>query len=199
MASISPGDAVFSFDVAYALYPGYTDRLEILISLDCGKTYTTVYSKMGSELATAPDTTNQFEPANDQWRNDTIDLSPYIGNSNVYVKFRNINGYGQALYVDNINLGGETLSLQDQDLETMLLYPNPVTNNGTITIQTKAQENLKFSLFNIQGKQIAQLNVSSNTQIPLHNLELSTGLYLYTIRSANRITKGKLLVSDSRN
>lgn len=200
MSSISSDDAILNFDVAYALFATeYADGLEILISTDCGETYTTEYSKMGADLATAPNTQDQFVPANDQWRTETVDLTSYLGSSNVYVSFRNINGYGQALYVDNINLGGEALSLEDQNFETMLLYPNPVSNNGFITIKTNTQEDLKFSLFSIQGKQIAQLDILSNTQISLDRFDLSTGLYLYTIKSANQITKGKLLVSGLRH
>ncbi|NQY06008.1 MAG: hypothetical protein HRT68_07425, partial [Flavobacteriaceae bacterium] len=68
--------------------------------------------KTGADLATAPNTTAQFIPENDQWRTESIDLSPYIGNGNVQIKFRNINDYGQTLYLDNINIGGAALSVQ---------------------------------------------------------------------------------------
>ena len=113
MSALDPSEAILEFDVAYAQYSGaYADALEVLVSLDCGKTFTSVYYKTGADLATAPNTTTQFIPENDQWRTESIDLSPYLGNGNVQIKFRNINDYGQTLYLDNINVGGAALSRQ---------------------------------------------------------------------------------------
>lgn len=99
------GNARVTFDVAYARYSStYPDSLRVLVSTDCGDTYTPVYTKSGTVLATAPDyTSNIFVPNATQWRKDTVWLTPYIGNT-VLVKFENIGYYGQAIYLDNINI-----------------------------------------------------------------------------------------------
>jgi photosystem II stability/assembly factor-like uncharacterized protein len=199
MSAIDPSDAILSFDVAYALYSNaYADALEVLVSSDCGETFTSVYYKAGAALATAPNTTVQFIPANDQWRTETIDLTSYVGNGNVQIKFRNINGYGQTLYLDNINIGGEVLSIPDATLNSYIVYPNPAQHSGAITIKGPITEELKFSLFTTAGKQIAQLTCFSNSEISLKEWQLSTGLYWYTIHSKDRIQKGKLLVANSK-
>lgn len=99
--------AQLTFDVAYAPYDAsYFDGLEVLVSSDCGATYTSVYSKSGTTLATVAATTAIFVPTNTQWRTETIDLSSYIGQANVTLAFRNLAGYGNAVYVDNINITG---------------------------------------------------------------------------------------------
>ena len=199
MSAIDPSDAILSFDVAYALYSNaYADALEVLVSSDCGETFTSVYYKAGADLATAPNTTVQFIPANDQWRTETIDLTSFVGNGNVQIKFRNINGYGQSLYLDNINIGGEVLSIGETTLNSFVVYPNPAQYSGAITIQSPITEELNFSLFSIAGKQIAQHTCFSNSKISLREWQLSTGLYWYIIHSKDRIQKGKLLVSDSQ-
>lgn len=95
------------FDVAYAPYnTAYFDGLEVLVSIDCGNSFTTVYSKSNTTLATANATTNSFVPSTTQWRSETVDLTPYVGNSSVWISFRNIGGNGNNIYVDNINITG---------------------------------------------------------------------------------------------
>ncbi|MCW3075793.1 MAG: hypothetical protein JWO32_402, partial [Bacteroidetes bacterium] len=100
------------FDVAYSRYdPTYSDSLAVRVSTDCGLTYTQVYLKGGTGLATAPDfSTAVFVPSAAQWRTDTVYLNSYVGQSNVMVSFQNRGHYGQALYLDNINITGQALS-----------------------------------------------------------------------------------------
>ena len=97
--------AQLQFDVAYAPFNTTRfDGLEVLVSTDCGATFTSVYSKSNTVLATAPATTASFTPTTAQWRTETVNLTPYVGNSKVIVAFKNLSGNGNRLYVDNINL-----------------------------------------------------------------------------------------------
>lgn len=104
--------AQLTFDVAYAAYDAtYVDGLEVAVSTDCGATWASVYSKTGSTVAagnlpTADATTALFVPTPTQWRTETISLNSYLGQSNVQIAFKNLAGYGNALYVDNINITG---------------------------------------------------------------------------------------------
>lgn len=101
----SMGTVQLTFDVAYARYDAVNfDQLDVLVTDDCGQTYTTVYSKSGSTLATDADNTNSYSPGT--WRTETIDLSAFAGSSKVDILFRNISGWGNNLYLDNINLTG---------------------------------------------------------------------------------------------
>jgi PKD repeat protein len=114
-------NAQLTFDVAHAPYDlSYIDGLEILVSSDCGGTFTSVYNKLGTVLATVGATTNAFTPNATQWRNDTIDLSAYINQNNIIIAFRNLAGYGNKIYIDNINLDGDPI-------------PVPPTANFTFT------------------------------------------------------------------
>jgi PKD repeat protein/photosystem II stability/assembly factor-like uncharacterized protein len=100
--------ATLTFDVSYARYDAtYSDTLAVLISTDCGLTWTQIYMKGGTVLATAPDlTTAAFVPTATQWRTETVSLTPYVGQANVMVKFQNRGRWGQMLYIDNINITG---------------------------------------------------------------------------------------------
>ncbi len=93
-----------TFDVAYQVYSGYSDTLAVLLSTDCGATFTRIYAKGGTTLSTAGSASVSFIPNAAQWRKDSINLTPYIGQSSVIIAFQNINGYGNKLYLDNINV-----------------------------------------------------------------------------------------------
>lgn len=101
--------ATLTFDVAHRRYSGANvDSLAVLVSTDCGVTFNTVYFKWGNTLSTVPGdyTPDAFVPTPSQWRTETVDLSPYIGNPNVLISFQNRGNYGQHIYIDNINLTG---------------------------------------------------------------------------------------------
>lgn len=102
--------ATLTFDVAYRQYDNtYSDTLVVLVSTDCGVTWTPVYTKGGSTLSTVAGTytTNAFVPSGStQWRNESVNMTPYVGQPNVMVAFQNRGYWGQALYVDNINITG---------------------------------------------------------------------------------------------
>jgi PKD repeat protein len=105
----SVSTATMTFDVAYARYNGtYTDSLSVFVSTNCGSTWTSVYAKGGyTGLQTAPDNnTSAFVPTSTQWRTETVNMTPFAGQANVMVKFQNRSGWGQWLYVDNINITG---------------------------------------------------------------------------------------------
>lgn len=106
MALSSVSKAKMSFDVAYQPYSAlYPDTLLVTISADCGKTWTPIYSKSGSVLATSPASAiyYRFTPSSSQWRKDSIDLSPYAGND-ILIAFENVGYYGQPIFVDNVNI-----------------------------------------------------------------------------------------------
>jgi len=113
-------DPVLSFDVAYAPYDvALSDELRVSVSMDCAESFFTVYDKAGSELATAPEFEGEFVPTAADWRTETIDLSSYAGRP-VQLAFVNISGYGNLLYIDNIQVTGTVIEDTDVDTDTNL-------------------------------------------------------------------------------
>ncbi len=104
------GNPILSFNVAYAQYnSNYFDGLRVGISTDCGQTFNNIiYEKQGEELSTTENQNQLFLPASESdWRKEEINLSDFIGHS-VVLKFTNINGYGNSLFIDNISVTGST-------------------------------------------------------------------------------------------
>jgi PKD repeat protein len=105
----SLSSAQLTFDVAYARRnSGTPDTMSVRVSTDCGATWTTVFTKGGSTLSTAPNTNSSFLPTAAQWRNEVVSLTPFIGNGSVMLSFRNHCRNSNNLYVDNINITGVT-------------------------------------------------------------------------------------------
>ncbi len=95
------------FDVSYKLYSTTSaDSLNVYLSSDCGSTWTRLYSKGGTQLATGTGTLGAaYTPtSNAQWRRDSLSLAPYAGLSSVYIKFESRSAWGNYVYLDNINV-----------------------------------------------------------------------------------------------
>ena len=98
-------DAVLNFDVAYAPYSAsFSDGLRVQVSTNCGNSWQTVYDKSGLDLSTNGGNyvTSQFVPTDTEWRSESISLAAFA-NQYVKVRFVGLNGYGNNLYLDNID------------------------------------------------------------------------------------------------
>lgn len=169
--------AFLSFQVAAAVYTDLQttdnnwDTLQVLVSTDCGQTYTSLYNKYAATLVTrtAP-TETEFEPTSSEWRKDSINLTDYIGKGNIIISFRNSTGYENDIYLDDINL--RTVNINPNlKKQGFLITPNPT--NGVIAVQFYPQpSNLKaIQIYNLMGQKISEVLIN----------ELATNYYSFDI------------------
>jgi PKD repeat protein len=117
-----------NFDVAYARYSSSrSDSLEVLVSTDCGQTWSRIFVKGGSTLATAGTQTSAFTPTSSQWRTETVNLNAYAGMNNVVFAFRNRGRHGNFLWLDDINISGSVNAAP----VAAISMPTTVCVNGT--------------------------------------------------------------------
>ncbi len=148
--------ATLSFWLAYRPYPSdpqrgasYADGLEVWVSSDCGGNYVPVYRKGPPDLATVTgSTTSAFTPTASQWRQETINLTPYLKKGQkLTLLFRNINGNGNRLYIDDINISKNTLSQNDAGV-ARISSPDFICTGNTFTPTATIQNN---GLANLQS------------------------------------------------
>ena len=91
------------FDLCYRRYDDYSnDRLQIMVSSDCGSTWATVFDKAGANLATGTNTTSNYTASS--YVNQTVDLTQFASQERVIVKFVFTSDYGNNIWIDNINI-----------------------------------------------------------------------------------------------
>jgi hypothetical protein len=136
---------VISFDLAHKNYPDpqFNDSLNVLVSNDCGATFTSYFNKAGASLATAGSTSDAYvNPAPGDWVTQKITLDGSILSAgNIIVAFRSTSDYGNNVYIDNINVKQET----SRDITPIAVNPPSVTDCAEPTIPIVTIQNVGFS------------------------------------------------------
>jgi hypothetical protein len=136
--SYSGIDSIFlSFNLAHLTrtLPGTTgsrlDTLTVLLSRDCGNTFTTVYKKWGEDLQTVNDPNFQtsmlpFVPKANEWRRDSLNLGQWLSSTEplFQVIYRFSGNIENNFYLDDVNLRTQTLP-QKLKNQGYLVLPNP--------------------------------------------------------------------------
>ena len=84
------------------------NRLQVLVSTDCGATWNLEDELIGTALATTTPvpTTQNFYPTMPTCGSHTVNLSAYDGNAGVMIAFKGICAGGNNLYIDDIEIPG---------------------------------------------------------------------------------------------
>jgi hypothetical protein len=95
--------------------------------------------------------------------------------------------------------GGElncVLSVEDLQLNNIVMYPNPATQQVSITFDSSFIDSLEVTITNSLGQILQRVDETSNGSnvISLNVSNLNTGLYFVTIKNGNQTTTKKLLV-----
>ncbi len=197
------------FDVAYepSTVPTYSDTLEIYSSVDCGATWKSIYSKGGMTLCTTGSSTGAgtdtagshgkgcfVPPSLKAWRTDSINLTALNGQPNVMFSFENRSGWGNIIYLDNINItGNKSTGIENiTGMAEVKVYPNPNTGSFFISFSDKFQERVYLMLYDVWGRQVYYTAV--NSAVTQLNPEVKAGVYFYRVLT----DKGDQFISDGK-
>ncbi|MBS1551456.1 MAG: T9SS type A sorting domain-containing protein [Bacteroidetes bacterium] len=140
---------VIHFYAAYRTFSSEDDSLQVLISTDCGATFTDVpvpYRKGNSSapsLATLLPSTTSYIPANSgEWRHETIDLLAYANNPNVIIGFRGVSAFGNNLYIDNFIATNADVYCSNPVTAPGSYSCNPLVNVNFTTVGLRPLANL---------------------------------------------------------
>ncbi|MEO5682130.1 MAG: M43 family zinc metalloprotease [Chitinophagaceae bacterium] len=192
--------AYFSFQVAAATFTDINtannnwDTLEVLISTDCGNTYTSLYKKWGSTLVTrTAATTASFVPTAAEWRKDSINISNYIGAGKILLAFRNNTGFENNIYLDDINLRTVTIN-PNLKSRGFLVTPSPTTGLVTVQFYPQPADIRGIQIFNMNGQKIAE--TITNGQSNYYQLNIShasAGAYVVRIVMGDKVLVKKII------
>jgi len=193
-----------TFQVAYQLdtdptsNPNFSDTLQVLVSTNCGSTWTSVYKNFGVALTTITPafSATAFTPTSTQWRLETISLTSYVS-SNVMIKFRNITDYENQLYIDDINISKTTGIRTEAASVGVFIYPNP-SADGKFMVEIKQNQNEvnKLSVYDVLGNKVYEID----QKIPVgqYNMDLSNlsnGTYFVEVIKENKPVFTKIVIN----
>jgi hypothetical protein len=190
--------ATMTFSVAYAQYQTYSDALKVYVSTNCGSSWTQLYSKAGSTLATAPASSSYFVPTAAQWRTETIDLTTYAGQASVILKFAGTSNYGNNMFVDDINLTPTSSAGISDNIagNAVSVYPNPFAGLTHIEVALSQESSVDIQVYNALGALVHAENASSVPagvhQFLFDGTELPTGVYYINVMLNDQVITKKV-------
>ena len=180
----------------------FSDTLEVLVSTDCGATYTSLFKKAGADLSghdeplLNPLNLDAIAVAKDEskYRPFTIDVSQLAGQENVAFKFSYISALGGYIYLDDVSVNNSPVSAKEVVVKqsALNLYPNPTDgllqlslNNGKVIESVIA--------YNINGQEVLNSKGSGSSVQQVEVRHLAAGVYWLQLKSGSDIFKAKFV------
>ncbi len=187
--SVPTNAASLKFDVAHCQYNNtYDDSLVVLVSTDCQNTWSEVYRKGGPELATiAASTADYTAPAAGDFRSECVNLND-MAFSTMYVKFKGYNGYGNNIYIDNVELVNEdctggTTQMNEVIKPEISLYPNPSNGEAIVSFGSMNMMNAEVKVYNAVGELVLTKVINGiQNQMELQG-NFPEGVYVVTVQT----------------
>lgn len=153
------------------------------------------YTKGGLDLSIDNNyVTSVWIPGNAaDWRKERINLNPYLGN-HVLLRFVGINGYGNNLYLDNINIGLPimTNTAQIPNVEMIKVYPTPTKDYLTLELLENSQD-VQLEIVDVNGRVVLSQQYQAQAKIEVLVEHLITGIYFVKIESSRGLQIVKML------
>lgn len=162
-------------------YASADNSLELLVSKDCGQTYTSLYKAKAT--------------GNEAWVRDFVELTSFIDQGNILLVWKGTTSVS-ATYLDDINLR-KVIVNPILKSTGFLVTPNPASS--TISVQLYPQpSNLKsIEIFTITG-QLMIRKVIGSLQASAYNIDISAlaaGVYVVSVKFTNSSVQKKIIKS----
>lgn len=176
-----------------------SDTLELLISTDCGTSFTRLFKAGGKELATfaAPILNPQtleacfINPSAGEWTTMLFPLSTYATSNNAIISFKYTSGLGGSIHIDNVAVTSNAVGIDAPQPNKVAMYPNPASNNTTI----EAEGIVAVTIWDTNGKKCsADITLLSNSTAMLHTDLLDAGIYHVQVVTKNFVQHQKLVI-----
>lgn len=146
----------------------------------------------------------EFVPTEDQWESAHMRFNISGGaKDNVLLYFEIYGDNGNYFYIDNISIG-TGLGVEDVITPTTLglqVYPNPTTDDATISFQLDRDADVAVSLYDVIGKQVGSIQQTLGAQ--QHDIKLSeisnslkAGVYFVQLNVDGVLTTEKIVISE---
>ncbi len=183
------------FRASYGSRDGFDDRLQVLMSVDCGENFNTVLLNADSDsLSVASVTEEWLSPSDSDWKEYVLDLDhSFFFDENIRIAFVFIPGGGNNLFIDDI-------SIREGDLPTyqnlIRAYPNPARERFNVGLNLPEKESVIIRLVDISGRVVFEEKVKNAfNQIIEYKAPSQEGLYFLQMVGNRFNTSQKLFIN----
>ena len=193
--------ASISFKYAFAKRnSGNSDYLQIFASKDCGESWFMRKNISTSILGTMANTNSNFTPSGSDWKTIVISPSSFSNYlvSDFRFKFKFVNGGGNDLYIDDINLSGSLSIEETEKVYDFKVYPNPVVENLLVSFNSLINlSNPLIELHDATGRIVKSINLQNiskgENNLEVSSIDLDSGWYILKIISDQKSISTKFL------
>lgn len=173
---------------------------KVFVSNDCGQTWVQRLVKQSTALRTAPNTTANFIPTSTQWATQTINVaqSQFSGKPSFRVKFEFNQENGNNFYIDDINIYGTNVGINEMlaNEYSLSVYPNPSRGAATLQMELFETSFVKVELYDVLGKKVSDVSQKDfgrgKHQIEIQNQNYE-GIYLVQVTIGNDVINRKVV------
>lgn len=176
------------------------DQLRIMVSDDCGETWSTRDTYSGLELTNSGFVPNSYRPnQNSTWTDVSVSLGSFDDEPNLRIKFRWVaQGQSNNFYIDDITIAAGPLGMDDLERQLDLsVAPNPTTNATTVTMNLMDDALVQMEIVDVLGRE-ARTILSKNMSNGTHKTDVdmssyAAGVYYLRISVDNNMVVKKIV------
>ena len=194
------GPTSLRFDHAYTYYQSangtFFDSLRVEVSADCGATWTTVFHDGKDGLATVAPKSSEFSASATSWRTNQIDLTAFNGGE-VLIRFIAESGFGNNMYIDNVNVS-LTTGVKELPLTEFTLAPNPSPDAANLRFSLTNPGAMRLMVFNatgalVQSRELGELAAGTHN-FRLDPAQLTNGTYRVVLQGNDGVAQTQWIV-----
>lgn len=169
------------------------DKMIVYMSDNCGQAWVPIYSKntAGLKTVTTLFNTNHIPPVGgSEWRNELIDLSPYLPINEAKFRFTFTSGGGNNVFIDDINLVGYMVGQKSNRnlYNAIKIFPNP--SSGLVTLQYNTTDTFNsIEVMDLLGRDVYHAEVLNNgieNKVVINTNTLNNGVYFIKIKQGDK-------------
>ncbi|NOT37267.1 MAG: T9SS type A sorting domain-containing protein [Saprospiraceae bacterium] len=177
------------------------DKMEVLVSKDCGVTWTSVYENQGENMKSCEANLNGhipgfFLPEPQDWKAESFDLSAYDGTPELIIRMKGTSGLGWAYFLDDVNVVSAVSTNNPGILKFMSVSPNPATDVLNIKLNVEEAAKSNISLTDLNGKVVRSMTrelTAGQNNIPM-NVDQVPGVYILEVKTEKGVRTEKVSI-----
>lgn len=151
-------EASIKFRYSYAQRQNINDNLKVLLSLDCGRTFSQELLSLNSEQLAITTSSEAWIPqSHEDWKSVSVDLSEYVAWQGLRIALVFSDGGGNKLYIDDINI----LPFYDPLLpdfsatrKPVIVYPNPANQQFSAVFDLPEKKTVRVRVVDMTGRTV---------------------------------------------